>query len=403
MITFLKDNRLVSLLFAIFLIASIGIDHGAGVSAFAILLFAIFGLVATKDQNYALLDSWEWIWVLSIIAFIGMISQGHGDISNLDSISRLLFAIPVYLYIRRVGININIVLFSSILGSITAASYGWYQYEYLNHQMAIGVASNHIFFGQFALILTMFSFCSAAISKNTINKLLSILGVLCGLYAVIVSGSRGGWLAIPAIFLFLFSANVWHLSKLKIISTTILLFVLAIGSYNIDNFPVKSRVDRVFVEVDQYFIEDRVTTSVGARLEMWKGAFLIVKDSNFLGVGNNNYADARQKLKDSGQVHQKILNLDPHNYYLNVLAKQGVFGLMALFCIMLVPLRLFFKDAISNSASKNTSIMGGMLVVSYLDFMLTTSTFIYQSMTLFFAFILVVMLGNLVHKNYLKQ
>ena len=395
----LKDNRLISLLFAIFLIASVGFDHGAGISAIVILLISIIGLVATKNQNYDLLESWEWVWILSIIAFIGMISQGHGDFDYLDSSSRLLLAIPVYLFIRRVGININAVFVGSILGAIVAGGYSFYQHEYLNLTMSIGTANNHIFFGQVALILTMLSFCSVVISKNTINKLLSIAGVLCGLYAVIVSGSRGGWLAIPAIFLFLFGANVWHLPKLKIILTTILLFVLAIGSYNIDNFPVKSRVDRVFTEVDQYFTKDNVQSSVGARLEMWKGAFLIAKDSNFIGVGESNYDSARQKLKDDVRVNQNMLNLDPHNLYLNVLAKQGIFGLLALLSIMLVPLRLFFKDAISNSASKNTSIMGGMLIVSYLDFMLTTSTFIYQFMTLFFAFLLVALLGNLTHKK----
>jgi O-antigen ligase len=310
-----------------------------------------------------------------------------------------LLAIPVYLFIRRVGININAIFFGSILGAIVAGGYSWYQYEYLNFSMSRGTFNNHIFFGQLVLLLTMFSFCSAVVSKKTINTVLSIVGVLCGLYALIVSGSRGGWLAIPAIFLFLFGTNVWHVSKIKIVAVATLLFVISIGIYNIDEFPVKSRVDKVFTEVDLYYTKDKVTTSVGARLEMWKGAFLIAKDSNFLGVGENNYASARQKLKDDGRVNQKMFDLDPHNLYLNILAKQGVFGLLALLSILLVPLRLFFKDSISNSASKNTSIMGGMLIVSYLDFMLTTSTFIYQFMTLFFAFTLVALLGNLAHKK----
>jgi O-antigen ligase len=395
----LRNNGLVSLLFAIFLIASVGVDHGAGISGIAILLISIVGLIATKNQNYDLLESWEWVWILSIIAFIGMISQGHGDFDYLDSSSRLLLAIPVYLFIRRVGININAVFIGSILGAIVAGGYSWYQYEHLNLSMSLGVANNHIFFGQVALILTMFSFCSAVVSKKTINTLLSVVGVLCGLYAVIVSGSRGGWLAIPAIFLFLFSANVWHVSKLKIVVVAVLLFFTSIGVYNIDKLPVKSRVDRVFTEVDLYFTKDNVQPSVGSRLEMWKGAFLIAKDSNFLGVGESNYDSAQQKLRDDGRVNQKMLRWDPHNLYLNVAAKQGIFGLLALLSIMLVPLRLFFKDAVSNSASKNTSIMGGMLIVSYLDFMLTTSTFIYQFMTLFFAFLLVALLGNLTNKK----
>ena len=399
----LRNNGLVSLLFAIFLIASVGVDHGAGISAIVILLISIVGLIATKNQNYDLLESWEWVWILSIIAFIGMISQGHGDFDYLDSSSRLLLAIPVYLFIRRVGININAIFFGSILGAIVAGGYSWYQYEHLNLSMSLGVANNHIFFGQVALILTMFSFCSAVVSKKTINTLLSLVAALCGLYAVIVSGSRGGWLAIPVIFLFLFSANVWHISKLKIVIVTTLLLVTSIGVYNIDKLPVKSRVDRVFTEVDLYFTKDHVDSSVGSRFEMWKGALIIAKDSYFLGVGEVGYSSARQQLIDDNRVHKKIYHFDPHNMYLNTLAKQGVFGLIALLLIMLIPLRKFYKDAITNSASKNTSIMGAILVIAYMDFMLTTSTFIYQYMVVFFIFILVALLGNLTHKKNLKK
>lgn len=400
-----QNNTLISLLFAIFLIASVSVDYGAGISAIAILFISIIGLIATKNQNYDSLESWEWIWIMSIFCLNAMMAQGHGDFGYLDPTSRLLLAIPVYLFIRRVGININAIFIGSFLGALVVAGYSWYQYEYLNISRSLGITSNPIFFGQIALILAFFSFCGFFVYKRKVHILLAFIGALLALYALIISGSRGGWIAIPAIFIFLFGANVWSVSKKNIIATVTIFVLVSIGLYTVDNSPVKIRINAAISDINLYVTKDHLTAtnSVGSRFEMWKGALLIAKDSYFLGVGEASYSSARQQLIDDNRVHKKILHLDPHNMYLNTLAKQGVFGLIALLLIMLIPLRKFYKDAITNSASKHTSIMGAILVIAYLDFMLTTSTFIYQYMVVFFIFILVALLGNLIHKKSLKK
>ena len=398
-----QNNTLISLLFAIFLIASVAVEYGTGISAIAILFISIIGLIATKNQNYDSLESWEWIWIMSIFCLNAMMAQGHGDFGYLDPTSRLLLAIPVYLFIRRVGININAILIGSFLGALVVAGFSWYQYEYLNMSMSLGITSNHIFFGQTALILAFFSFCGFFVYKRKVHILLALIGALLALYALINSGSRGGWIAIPAIFIFLFGANVWNVSKKNIIATVTIFVLISIGAYTVDNSPVKVRINAGISDINLYVAKDHVTSSVGSRFEMWKGALLIAKDSYFLGVGEVGYSSARQQLIDDNRVHKKILHFDPHNMYLNTLAKQGVFGLIALLLILLIPLRKFYKDAITNSASKNTSIMGAILVIAYLDFMLTTSTFIYQYMVVFFIFILVALLGNLTHKKSLKK
>ena len=57
--------------------------------------------------------------------------MGYGDVRGLDCPSRLILAIPVFLYIRRVNLNINIIWIASAIGVITSGIYAGYQYEIL--------------------------------------------------------------------------------------------------------------------------------------------------------------------------------------------------------------------------------------------------------------------------------
>jgi hypothetical protein len=56
-------------------------------------------------------QGWEKWWVFSILLFFGLIVidvlMGYGDVSALDSPSRLILAIPVFIYIRKVGLMSN--------------------------------------------------------------------------------------------------------------------------------------------------------------------------------------------------------------------------------------------------------------------------------------------------------
>ena len=118
----LKNNILISLLFAVFLITSVNIEHGMGILAILMLLVSIVGLIATRGLDYPSLQSWEKYWLASLFFFVGLvyidILRGFGDISDIDSQSRLLLAIPVYLYVRRVGVNLNIVLIGVAIAAI---------------------------------------------------------------------------------------------------------------------------------------------------------------------------------------------------------------------------------------------------------------------------------------------
>jgi len=69
------------------------------------------------------------------------IFMGYGDVRGLDCPSRLILAIPVFLYIRRVNLNINIIWIASAIGVITSGIYAGYQYEILEMGRETGMTS----------------------------------------------------------------------------------------------------------------------------------------------------------------------------------------------------------------------------------------------------------------------
>jgi hypothetical protein len=72
--------------------------------------------------------------------------MGYGDVSALDSPSRLILASPVFIYIRKVGLDIVSIWAGSAMGSILAGVYAYYQHTVLGLNMEEGFTS-HIYFG----------------------------------------------------------------------------------------------------------------------------------------------------------------------------------------------------------------------------------------------------------------
>jgi O-antigen ligase len=153
--------QLISFLVVLMLSLSLVVHMAAGYSALAILLVSLLGLWVLRKEQSSAWTQWEKWWIFSILLFFGLIVldvlMGYGDVSVLDSPSRLILAIPVFIYIRKVGLDVDSIWVGSAIGSVLAGVYAYYQHIILGSDMAGGFTS-HIYFGQIALILTLFSF-----------------------------------------------------------------------------------------------------------------------------------------------------------------------------------------------------------------------------------------------------
>jgi O-antigen ligase len=120
----------------------------------------------------------------------------------------------------------------------------------------------------------------------------------------------------------------------------------------------------------------------------------MTEDSKFLGVGEAQYHTNLKKLIKEGKVYKGLDYFSaPHSQYFNSLSEQGIIGLLSLFLMMLIPLRIVIIGLIENRQAKSTGLFVAVLIVSYLDFMLTQETLERQLMVVIYAFISSILLG----------
>ena len=399
-----KSISLLLISAAIIVMLSLGlvVPKVAGYSALLILLISLPGLWVTRKDNLSPLETWEKWWIGATLLYFGLILldifMGHGSVRDLDSPSRLILAIPVYIYIRRVGLNINIIWIASAIGAIISGIYAGYQVEILGMNRATGMTSP-IYFGQASLIFTLFSLVGFSSNKKIWIKLLLFIAVIMGAYALFASGSRGAWVAFPIIVIVLITISK-RIPLIKKLTSLIVIIGVLYAAYQSPQLPVKSRVDLTVKNVISYYQEDNVNTSSGARLEMWKAAWLISKESNFLGVGEAQYPEHVKRLIQEEKVNKFIGRyIVPHNQYLNSLSEQGLIGLISLLMMMLIPLKVSLHSIRKNAKNKLIALYPALLIIAYLSFMLTGVTLERESMVVLYAFLMSMCMGALVHNK----
>lgn len=401
------QSAILSIGLALFLIIGTTVRSGASSIAFIVFLFSCFYLYKYKNKTIIKLDKLEKIWLysvilLNIVVLLSSYENASLDLSSIDSLTRFLFAIPVFFLVRRIGIDLQAILMGASIGAILMGIYAYYQTVILGLYSSQGIV-DHNYFGQLSLLLTFISFCGFAYYQDTKQlKWLFLLASLIGLYAILTSGSRGVWIAIPAIAILMFKYNVFKVSIFKKNSILIILIVLISTAYFSNAFNVKDRVDDIINETVDYFQSSKVRGSAGLRLEMWRASLIITKNTYGLGSGVDGYAMGVESLIKQGVISPAIRGAhEPHNYYLKILVGQGIFGMILLFLFLFIPIKIFFSNIKHpNKNIKLNAILGIGIIIAYMDFMLSNTTLDVQLMSVFLAFTVFPLLGN---SHFLKN
>lgn len=159
--------------------------------------------------------------------------------------------------------------------------------------------------------------------------------------AVLLSGSRGAWLAL---FATLFLGMLYYLKYVfkrperRRLLTGMLVVLLAVGIIStIIAARVPSVVSQRVQEISQ-LVENRGT----GRLDIWLVGLEVVKDHYLLGVGVDNfpYAYTQYVAKTTGTVLSMGINKNPHNIYLATLAELGIPGLLLILLLFIALWRM---------------------------------------------------------------
>ncbi len=297
----------------------------------------------------------------------------------LDQTSRLIMAIPILLMLLAMPPRLPLLWGSVVIGIVLSNGIAVWQLHWLGDNRAAGFL-NIIHFGNIGLVFGLFCIAGMLWAGTQGQyarhwRAAFVLGVLASIYTVMASGSRGSWLAIPPVAL-VFLYAFMHRRNIKHALMALAGVVLVVGVvFSVPETGVQDRYDLAVTEVDKYMTtkyvgKDAAVSSVGARLEIWRTAFILIPQRPLLGWSHQEARAEVERLVAEKKVDPYMLEMaNTHNNYLEVLLFQGAIGLVLLLAMYLLPFWYFCKRLRSpDIAVKALALCGSTLLASYFMF-----------------------------------
>ncbi|WP_226938986.1 O-antigen ligase family protein [Janthinobacterium sp. FT14W] len=326
----------------------------------------------------------DYLLLGTLLLYFGIFTANmlyHGDPAReLDMPLRALLAMPVLLLLIAYPPRPAAWWSGLAIGAISGAALASWQFLVLEMYRPQAATSNAIHYGNVSMLLGMLALCGLGWAREQNHRLawslLLVAGGLAGILGSVISGSRSGWLVLPAcgcLFACHYSKGRGARYLAALLGALLAAFVLA---YTLPNSRVPQRVAVAVNDIKQFQDSDNVTTSIGQRMEMWRTAWALSSEHLWLGMGRNGYLAAKQEMADEGKMDKIIKDYtNAHNDYLDALVKRGIIGAMALLALFLVPLTLFARGVRHSAAAAQPYALAGVILCScYMIFGLTTSS-----------------------------
>jgi O-antigen ligase len=321
-----------------------------------------------------------------------------------DSPARFLVAVPLFLMLRRVPRDrLRWADTSFAIGAIlTLAVVLIWPYRDGSFRMGRPFL-NPLHFGDIALSVGILSGLSVDWWRKdgAAVRALKIAGLCAGVYASLLSKTRGGWVAIPV----LLAVGIYIMGRRRpgkwvvvLPLALVLLFAVAYLALPV----VQDRIHMVWSDFHEYSLGNK-DTSVGDRLQIYQAALMLIPRSWVFGLGAEGFCAHMPELVDAGVMTKMAGELgcgETHNEMLAALANYGLVGGVAWAALYIVPGVLFWKRLEAPSASaRGAALMGVMFVIAFFVFGWTIETFNLKLTTSYFATVVAILAAIASHPD----
>jgi len=374
---------------------------GIGLASFLLLLSA---LCMPRAAGAALRRHWPQIrWVVLAFLFnfalvlLYFVLRPEQPLSSLEKPLRMLCAASALAMVLAARPPRWALWWGVILGAVGAMGFVGWQRIVLAMERPGGMI-NAITFGDIALTMGMVALAASIDFRREQRRVLwPLLGGLAGILALVMTGTRGGWIALALAALL--CMRLAHLGSNRNVRLLIGAGVaLAAVLYFVPATEVQLRVQEGIDDVRRWESGEYKFTNVGIRLELWKGAGMLIAQHPWVG---QDPATAHEQVvrwvKDGTLSDVALAPQHLHNDVLQALASGGVFGLLSLIGILAAPFAFFArqaKRAALRGQPANAPALAGMLVaLGYFAFGLTEMMFWSGKACIFYALMIFILMG----------
>lgn len=329
-----------------------------------------------------------------LVSLLRMQIFGQG-FNTLDGPSRLLFGLSCIGFVAFFKPSQRWFCWGLCVGAIGAGILALVQRFVFHIDRVEGFTHHPISFGDLALAMGLMALCTLTEFRGTRWISLPWLAISAGILASLLSGSRGGWLALPVV-----AWPLLHYGRALHGKTMIWRLGFCLGFmvlvYAVPVTGVALRVAEAVSDVQGYIDFNDATTPVGIRLELWKASWLMFSEHPLIGVGRDQFDHALGQLAAQGRLQASpALNYSSsHNDTLHFLATGGILDFSCLLLMYGGPCLFFVKILRQKNDPRHMcALMGLVLVLCFIAFGLTDVMFWLMIPKVFYVMMTSVLIG----------
>ncbi|MFY9613710.1 MAG: O-antigen ligase family protein [Tissierellaceae bacterium] len=305
---------------------------------FALLVFVIKNKLDRKDTLFTYKSPLLWYSLYLVWCGLSFIWSIYYIRTMVELMELLLYG-AVFLLTTSLDDEDNDKVISVVLLiGAGIALLGILEYIFISNRRIVSTFTNPNPFASYLLVHFLFSWGRGLGRKTRLGYLVSFIFLV----ALLLSGSRGGYISTLAGLGFLFLVSGKGQLKERFIKTLVL-FILAIMMTRLIFYLAPIIQDKLGITpsmVDFLLRKDSlIGSSLTGRLEFWKVAGKLIKNEPLRGYGLGSFFSAYYIEYGGNQWYSRFV----HNHYLQMMAETGIIGLSLFLTFLFANLRIIYR------------------------------------------------------------
>ncbi len=355
-------------------------------------------LSVNKKEMY-LLGSYLYIFLITLFFYF----YHESPISDIDTYSRFLAVLPLYFLFKHIVLKPNDFVIMLVITSIATAILSSYLYfiDNPNQDRITGLTEVSITFGNMVMTIFVFLLVSLSEDLDKRKKILVIFSLFCAVVSWSFTMTKGSLIGLLFVLIYMLMSKSFNKNKIYIFIGSIIIMITLFFS------PMHRALD-IFVndiknvnqqELTEVHKDSNISFSTKERIFLLVNAKEMIINNPITGVGYQNF---KKHIAEKTYIDDRKYGMahhdHAHNDFIDLWAKIGVFGFIALIYFYVINLKIFLK---ASSLRKNNYFekIGVVTLLSQLGFMLTQTQLAHHQPTLFFLVILIVMSSQIIKND----